>query len=107
MVNIDNIEAAVKKLRQINWLYKEVIKVTNSSTSAMLEKASNDDIADQESGQQVVDRVWHWPVQTALCPRTSTADASRCYVFPESVSHRIYGEFHPLYIGMPRTLHNK
>ena len=57
LVNIDNIKAAVEKLRQINWLYKDVaggsideavkqvIEVTNSSTSAMLEKASNDDIA--------------------------------------------------------------
>ena len=57
LVNIDNIKAAVDKLRQINWLYKDVaggsideavkqvIEVTNSSTSAMLEKASNDDIA--------------------------------------------------------------
>ena len=57
LVNIDNIKAAVDKLRQINWLYKDVaggsvdeavkqvIEVTNSSMSAMLEKASNDDIA--------------------------------------------------------------
>ena len=57
LINVDHIKAAVTKLKEINWLYKDVadgsvddsvkqvIEVTNSATSTMLEKASVDDIA--------------------------------------------------------------
>ena len=57
LVNVDLVKAATKKLRELNWLYKgvndesvdeaakQVIEVTNSASSTMLEKASADDIA--------------------------------------------------------------
>ena len=57
LVNIDDVKAAVRKLREINWLYqnvdeslvddavKKVIKVVNSAHSKVLEKATSEDIA--------------------------------------------------------------
>ena len=57
LVNVNRVKAAIQKLKESNWLYKEVdddsvdeaakkvIEVTNSTTSTMLEKASKDDIA--------------------------------------------------------------
>ena len=57
LVDVNRIKAAIQKLKESNWLYKEVnddsideaakkvIEVTNSTTSMMLEKASEDDIA--------------------------------------------------------------
>ena len=56
LVNVDLIKGATKKLKEINWLYKDVdvesvdeaakrvIEVTNSASSTMLQKASADDI---------------------------------------------------------------
>ena len=57
LVDVDLVKAATKKLRELNWPYKgvndesvdeaakQVIEVTNSTSSTMLEKASADDIA--------------------------------------------------------------
>ena len=57
LVDVNRVKAAIQKLKESNWLYKEVdddsfdeaakkvIEVTNSTTSTMLEKASEDDIA--------------------------------------------------------------
>ena len=57
LVDVNRVKAAIQKLKEGNWLYKEVdddsvdeaankvIEVTNSTTSTMLEKASEDDIA--------------------------------------------------------------
>ena len=56
LVNIKDVKAAVDKLRAINFLYntvdesvddaaKEVIEVSNNTTSKMLEKANESDIA--------------------------------------------------------------
>ena len=56
LVDVNCVKAAIQKLKESNWLYKEVdddsvdeaakvIEVTNSTTSTMLEKASEDDIA--------------------------------------------------------------
>ena len=56
-VNVANINAAVCKLKEINWLYgvvhkdsvydvyKKVIEITNSATSRMLAKASESDVS--------------------------------------------------------------
>ena len=55
LVNIDDVKAAVSKLRKINWLYqnghessvddavKKVIEVVNSANSKVLEKATSED----------------------------------------------------------------
>ena len=55
LVNVSEIKAAVKKLKQTNWLYKtvdedsvdelakEIIEVVSSMSSTMLEKASDED----------------------------------------------------------------
>ena len=57
LVNVDLVKTATKTLKEINWLYKDmdvesvdkaakqVIEVTNSASSTMLQKASADDIA--------------------------------------------------------------
>ena len=57
LVDVNRVKKAVNKLRQINWLYediaddavddstKQVIEVVNSTTSSMLEKADESDIA--------------------------------------------------------------
>ena len=57
LVNIKDIKGAVEKLRQINWLYKdvddssldttlkEVVEVVSNASSTMLEKASDNDIS--------------------------------------------------------------
>ena len=57
LVNVKDVKAAVKKLKEINFLYstvdhqsvddaaKEIIEVVNSTTSQMLEKATESDIA--------------------------------------------------------------
>ena len=57
LVNVANINAAVCKLKEINWLYgvvhkdsvddvyKKVIEITNSATSRMLAKASKSDVS--------------------------------------------------------------
>ena len=57
LVNVANINAAVCKLKEINWLYgevdkdsvddvyKKVIEITNSATSRMLVKASESDVS--------------------------------------------------------------
>ena len=57
LVNVDLIKTAVRKLTETNWLYKglddnsvdeaakQVIEVTNNTSSTMVEKASTDDIA--------------------------------------------------------------
>ena len=57
LVDVNRVKAAIQKLKKSNWLYKEVdddsvdeaakkvIEVTNSTTSAMLEKASENDTA--------------------------------------------------------------
>ena len=56
LANIDHIKVAITKLKEINWLYrdvaddsidaaaKQVIEVGNGATSTMLEKATEDDI---------------------------------------------------------------
>ena len=58
LVDVNNLTAAVQKLREINWLYKqvdeqsldEVLKqvkeVTTNTTSTMLVKATKEDIAE-------------------------------------------------------------
>ena len=57
LVNVKDIKGAVEKLRQINWLYKdvddssldttlkEVVEVVSNASSTMLEKASDNDIS--------------------------------------------------------------
>ena len=57
LVNVDLIKIAALKLKEINWLYKnvddklvdeaakQVTEITNSTSSAILEKASPNDIA--------------------------------------------------------------
>ena len=57
LVNVNHVKVAINKLKEINWLYKDitddsvdeaakqVIEVVNSTSSAMLEKATKDDIA--------------------------------------------------------------
>ena len=56
LVDVNHVKAAIRKLKESNWLYKEVnddsvdaakkvIKVTNSASSTMLEKATDDVIA--------------------------------------------------------------
>ena len=57
LVNVKDVKAAVEKLKEINFLYstvdhhsvddaaKEIIEVVNNTTSQMLEKASESDIA--------------------------------------------------------------
>ena len=57
LVDVNRVKKVVDKLRQINWLYedtaddavddstKQVIEVVNSTTSSMLEKADESDIA--------------------------------------------------------------
>ena len=57
LVDVNRVKAAIQKLKESNWLYKEVdddsvdeaakkvIEVTNGTTSTMLEKATDDDIA--------------------------------------------------------------
>ena len=57
LVNVDLVKTAIKTLKEINWLYKDVdvesvdeaakrvIEVTDSASSTMLQKASTDDIA--------------------------------------------------------------
>ena len=57
LVNVDLVRVAVETLKDVNWLYrdvdvdtvdevaKRVVEVTNSATSTMLEKASDEDIA--------------------------------------------------------------
>ena len=57
LVNVNRVKAAIQKLKESNWLYKEVdddsideaakkvIEVTNGTTSTMIEKATDDDIA--------------------------------------------------------------
>ena len=61
LVNIRLVKAAVHKLKEINWLYKDVdphsvdaatqkvIEVVNNTTSKMLEKATKEDIAGFQS----------------------------------------------------------
>ena len=61
LVNIDDVKAAVSKLREINWLYqnvdessiddavKKVIEVVHSANSKVLEKATSEDIASFQS----------------------------------------------------------
>ena len=57
MVNVDTLKAAIQKLKEINWLYKdvdendldnvsrEVIETVSNTTSTMLEKADKQDVA--------------------------------------------------------------
>ena len=57
LVDVNRVKSAVDKLKQINWLYKDVsddavddsikqvIEVVNSTTSTMLEKVDESDIA--------------------------------------------------------------
>ncbi len=57
LVDVNRVKAAIQKLKESNWLYKEVndesvdeaakqvIEVTNNTTSSMLGKATDDDIA--------------------------------------------------------------
>ena len=57
LVNVRLVKAAVHKLKQINWLYKDVdpdsvddatkkvVEVINNTSSKMLEKATKEDIA--------------------------------------------------------------
>ena len=57
LVDVNRVKAAIQKLKESNWLYKEVdddsvdeaakkvIEVTNGTSSTMLEKAIDDDIA--------------------------------------------------------------
>ena len=61
LVQVDAIKAAVAKLKEINWVYKniddasldpdsrEVIEVVNASSSKMLEKASSSDVSEFQS----------------------------------------------------------
>ena len=56
LVNVGSAKTAVKKLKEINWLYsevdddsvddasKKVIEIVNSATSTMLDKADDSDI---------------------------------------------------------------
>ena len=104
-VNVDNIKAAVEKLRQINWLYKDVdggsideavkqiIEVTNSSklviagfqsfTIRNLDKLSTVSDIDQYKLLSVREQ--------ALDNRQMHLDVM-CFpgLFPRSVSHRIF-----------------
>ena len=57
LVDVNAVKTAIKRLREINWLYREVhdesvdeaakqvIEVTKNTSSTMLEKASDNDIA--------------------------------------------------------------
>ena len=57
LVDVNHVKAAIRKLKESNWLYaevnddavddaaKKVIEVTNSATSTMLEKVTDDDMA--------------------------------------------------------------
>ena len=57
LVNVNHVKVAINKLKEINWLYKDitddsvdeaakqVIEVVNNTSSTMLEKATKDDIA--------------------------------------------------------------
>ena len=56
LVDVNRVKAAIQKLKESNWLYKEVdddsvdeaakvIEVTNGTFSTMLEKATDNDIA--------------------------------------------------------------
>ena len=57
LVDVNLVKTAIRKLKQCNWLYKEVsdtsvdeatkqvIEVTNNASSTMLEKANEDDVA--------------------------------------------------------------
>ena len=61
LINVDRVKAAITKLKETNWLYKEVqesslddatqkvIEVASSSTKKVLEKATTDDIAGFQS----------------------------------------------------------
>ena len=61
LVNVRLVKAAVHKLKQINWLYKDVdpdsvddatkkvVEVINNTSSKMLEKATKEDIAGFQS----------------------------------------------------------
>jgi len=61
LVDVNQVKAAIQKLKDINWLYKEVtdesvdeaakqvVEVTNNTTSTMLEKASENEIAGFQS----------------------------------------------------------
>ena len=61
LVNVNHIMEAIRKLREINWLYKdvdddsidstlkEVIEAVSSTSSTMLEKATDEDIAGFQS----------------------------------------------------------
>jgi len=59
LVDVNDIKAAVTKLQEINWLYKEVensavdstineaIEVVSKASSTMLEKATEDDLSEK------------------------------------------------------------
>ena len=72
LVEVNNIKEAVTKLKEINWLYKEVddslvdeslkevIEVVSKTSSTMLEKATCGWISvlhDKKSGQQPLNRI--------------------------------------------------
>ena len=60
LVDVNAVKTAIKRLREINWLYREVhdesvdeaakqvIEVTKNTSSTMLEKASDNDLRDQQ-----------------------------------------------------------
>ena len=64
--NVNHIKVAINKLKEINWLYKDitddsldeaakqVIEVVNNTSSTMLEKATKDDIASSQLNQTQV-----------------------------------------------------
>ena len=64
LVDVNQVKAAIQKLKDFNWLYsevtdksvneaaKQVVEVTNN-TSTMLEKASENEIAGFQPGQQI------------------------------------------------------
>ena len=61
LVDVNQVKAAIQKLKDTNWLYREVtdesvdaaakqvVEVTNNTTSTMLEKASENEIAGFQS----------------------------------------------------------
>ena len=61
LVNINNFRAAITKLKQINWLYssvddssldevaRQVIEVSNDTTSTLIKEATPEDIASFQS----------------------------------------------------------
>ena len=73
LVNVDLMKIAAQKLKETNWLYKnvddksvdetakQVIEVTNNTSSTMVEKASESDIAAfQAYNQKLRQQAFKW-----------------------------------------------